>query len=61
MVDGKEVTMEHIYDIVIVGGEPVTAFSRNDEIMPLFSCRGAAQKYSLRSTHALQSKALRDI
>ena len=37
--------------------EKAVGFSRQPEIMPLFSCRFAARKYSLRSTHALQSKA----
>ena len=37
--------------------EKAAGFSRQPEIMPLFSCRFAARKYSLRSTHALQSKA----
>ena len=37
--------------------EKAVGFSRQPAIMPLFSCRFAARKYSLRSTHALQSKA----
>ena len=37
--------------------EKADGFSRQPVIMPLFLCREAARKYSLRSTHALQSKA----